>query len=202
VTVSLEALAERISICTLCPLSKSRTMAVPGEGRRDAEVMFVGEGPGVDEDRLGRPFVGAAGRHLDTLLSKIGLKREEVYITNVVKCRPPGNRVPTWDEREACRPYLEEQIMLIKPVLICPLGNTALETLTGRFSISRFHGKLFEKDERLFFPMYHPAAALHNPDLKHTLERDMLELKRTLDELKIRGYEASKSDAKLEDFLF
>ncbi|MFQ6135423.1 MAG: uracil-DNA glycosylase [Nitrososphaerales archaeon] len=199
--MSLEDLASKIRVCTLCPLSKSRTLAVPGEGPSDADLTFVGEGPGAEEDVQGRPFVGAAGKYLDILLALIGLKREEVFITNIVKCRPPGNRAPERGERDACSPYLKAQIRIINPKLICTLGNTALETLTGVSSISRAHGKPLKKADRLFFPMYHPAAALHNPALKSTLESDMLKLKDTLNMLDTHSTTFEGADTKLDDFL-
>lgn len=199
--MSLEDQAAKIRVCTLCPLSKSRTLAVPGEGPSDADLMFVGEGPGAEEDIQGRPFVGAAGKYLNTLLALIGLKREEVFITNIVKCRPPGNRAPEWDERDACSPYLKAQIRIINPKLICTLGNTALETLTGERSISRAHGIPLKKTTHIIFPMYHPAAALHNPALKSTLESDMHKLTDTLDMLETSSTIFEGADTKLDDFI-
>ncbi len=163
--------------------------------------MFVGEGPGAEEDIHGQPFIGAAGKHLDTLLNLIGLKREDVFITNTVKCRPPGNRAPDRVERDACSPYLQAQIQAISPKLICTLGNTALETLTGESSISRSHGTPLRKSGHLFFPMYHPAAALHNSGLKSTLESDMRKLKDTLNTLETSGNTFKSAEAKLDDFL-
>jgi uracil-DNA glycosylase family 4 len=199
--LTLEETADQIRSCTLCPLSKSRILAVSGEGPAAADLMFVGEGPGAEEDRQGRPFVGAAGKHLDSLLNLIGLRRDDVFITNIVKCRPPGNRVPTWDERNACSPYLKDQIRIIRPRLVCTLGNTALETLIGGSSISRNHGRLVTKEDILVFPMYHPAAALHNPTLKPVLESDMLKLKETLRDIQSSHVNLKSGVAKLDDFL-
>jgi len=199
--MSLEDIANKVQVCTQCPLSKSRTLAVPGEGPVDAELMFVGEGPGAMEDIQGKPFVGSAGKYLDTLLGLIGIKREEVFIVNIVKCRPPGNRVPSWDERNACLPYLHAQIQCINPRLICTLGNTALETLTGENSISRVHGCLLRKENNQFFPLYHPAAALHNPALRVTLESDMYELKKTLDKFEGSSYSSEINNKTLDPFL-
>lgn len=199
--MSLEEEARKIRVCTLCPLSKSRTLAVPGEGPTDAELMFIGEGPGAEEDIQGRPFVGAAGKHLDALLARVGFRRQDVFITNVVKCRPPGNRAPAWEERDACSPYLKTQIRILNPLLICLLGNTALETLTGISSISRVHGTLVKKGDRRFFPMYHPAAALHNPALKSAMEADMFKLKEAVLTLKISGSTSESGHVRLDEFL-
>ena len=178
--MSLEVIASKIRICTLCELHKSRTLAVPGEGSLNANVMFVGEGPGATEDTQGKPFVGSSGKYLDKLLDLISLNRKDVFIVNIVKCRPPGNRAPYLDERNACLPYLKEQIRIINPYIICTLGKTALETLTGIASISKVHGKLMKIDNVELFPLYHPAAALYNPNLRSILESDMYKLKNIL----------------------
>ncbi len=182
--MSLEKQAAKIRVCKMCSLHKSRKLAVPGEGSPNADLMFIGEGPGAEEDIQGRPFVGAAGKYLNALFAIIGLKREDVFITNVVKCRPPRNRVPKLNECKACSNYLKAQMSIIKPKLICTLGNTALETLTGESSISNTHGRLLKKTNHLYFPLYHPAAILHNPALKPILESDVNELKVTLNKLK------------------
>ncbi len=200
-SLELEEIASKVRVCTLCPLSKSRTIAVPGDGPVDAKLMFVGEAPGAEEDKQGRPFVGAAGKHLNSLLNLIGLNREKIFITNIVKCRPPENRVPTWDERNACSPYLKGQIRIIKPHLICTLGNTALETLTGTTSISRVHGQIMKKEDLLIFPLYHPAAALHNPKLKSVLESDMHKLDDALKQLQHTNSIPKRSGSKLDDFM-
>ena len=178
--MSLEVIASKIRVCTKCILHKSRNLTVPGEGPLNAELMFVGEGPGASEDIQGKPFAGLSGKFLDKLLNLITLKREDIFIVNIVKCRPPGNRAPTLNERNACLPYLKEQILAIKPNIICTLGKTALETLTRETSISKLHGTLITKDNIELFPLYHPAAALHNPTLRPILESDMYKLKHIL----------------------
>ena len=144
--------------------------------------MFIGEAPGAEEDRQGRPFVGAAGRLLTEALSLAGFRREEVFITNIVKCRPPGNRVPTNEERNACIPYLLRQMELIKPRIVCLLGRTPLETLIGPYSISKMRGKVVEKMGYKFFLTYHPAAAIYNPQLKQQFFDDIKTLKSLLGE--------------------
>jgi len=174
----LREIAAEIRGCTRCPLHRGRTLAVPGEGPADADIMFVGEGPGFQEDQQGRPFVGPAGSLLNELLQQAGLRRERVFIANLVKCRPPGNREPTPDEVLACRDYLNAQIALINPSVICTLGRPALQTLVDpQASISREHGVPRQVDGILFFPLYHPAAALHRQDLRPTLVADMRKLR-------------------------
>ncbi len=146
---------------------------MPGEGPLDADVMLVGEAPGFNEDKQGRPFVGAAGRFLEELLSVAGLKRSDVYITNVVKHRPPENRPPQPDELQACKPYLDRQIDLLQPKLIVTMGRFSLQTFFPGDSISRVHGQIRTVGGRHFFNMYHPAAALHQQTLRQTLLDDM-----------------------------
>lgn len=177
----LEELHDLIRSCQKCPLWEGRTNAVPGEGAEDARVVFVGEGPGEQEDLQARPFVGPAGQLLNELLVHAGLQREQVFITNLVKCRPPGNRTPLPAEVDACHPYLIAQIATVKPRLLVPLGGPALEKLLGRkFSISQIHGRLLEQRGLRFFPLYHPAAALHRGTLRQTLFEDALSLRQTL----------------------
>ena len=166
---ALQDLVARISSCPDCDLCKTRTRAVPGEGPEQAQIMLVGEGPGFREDQQGRPFVGPAGRFLEELLESIGLKRTDVYITNVVKCRPPQNRDPLPDEVEACRKYLEEQIRTISPAVIVTLGRHSLAWFFPRDTISKVHGQIREKDGIQFLHMYHPAAALHSGGLRQTI---------------------------------
>lgn len=174
---SLDRVTEEVVGCTICMLSRSRKLAVPGEGPARAPLMFVGEAPGFHENEQGRPFVGAAGQLLEELLAMIGLERSDVYITNVVKCRPPGNRDPEPQEVEACRPYLERQIELISPRIIVTLGRHSMATLMGKAEpISRAHGRPRRVRGRLIYPMYHPAAALRQPSLRKVLEEDMLRL--------------------------
>ncbi len=175
------ALYARIRECDLCPLARTRTHAVPGEGPLDSEVMFIGEAPGLNEDRQGRPFVGQAGQFLDELLAAAGLQRSGVYICNVLKCRPPNNRDPLPGEIEACRDYLDEQIALIDPLLIVTLGRFSMARWFPGQSISRIHGKVVERDGRLVAPMYHPAAALHQQALRATIIHDFELLPAVLD---------------------
>ncbi len=178
----LQLIHSEILECTKCELHKSRTNAVPGEGPYDARIMFVGEGPGQNEDEQGRPFVGAAGKFLTELLESIGMKRSNVFITNIVKCRPPNNRAPRKPEIEACNPYLQSQIKLINPRIVCALGTPAITTLMGdEYSASRFHGKPLTKGGVTLLPMYHPAATLYDASLKETLFHDFQILKKLLE---------------------
>ena len=179
---SLEEVAQRVSVCTDCDLCRSRVKAVPGEGPATAEIMFIGEGPGWHENQQGRPFVGAAGQFLNELLASIGLKREDVYITNVVKCRPPGNRDPLPDEVAACSKYLDAQLELIKPKVIVTLGRHSMARFFPGARISQIHGQARRDNGIIYFPMYHPAAALHQQSLRATVEADMLKLPRLLAE--------------------
>jgi uracil-DNA glycosylase family 4 len=172
----LSKLAEQVAACTQCILSKSRTKAVPGEGPENAQILFVGEGPGFHEDKQGRPFVGAAGQFLEELLAGIGMKREEVFITNVVKCRPPGNRDPMPEEIEACRAYLDRQIELINPRVVVTLGRYSMARWFPNAKISAIHGQPRKIDGRLIVPMFHPAAALHQPSLRKDVEADFCKL--------------------------
>jgi len=169
----LERLAAEVRECTKCPLHRGRTHAVPGEGPEDADIMFIGEGPGFHEDQQGRPFVGAAGQFLEELLNGIGLTREQVYITNVIKCRPPGNRDPLPREVDACEPYLDRQIELIQPTVVVTLGRFSMARAFPNARISRVHGDPRKIGGIVYYPMYHPAAALHRPSLRGTVEEDM-----------------------------
>ena len=183
---ALAALAVEIEACRACPLGSHRTQSVPGEGSPNAELLLVGEAPGAHEDAAGRPFVGAAGKLLDLLLNLIGLQRPQVYILNVVKCRPPENRDPGPTEIAACSGFLERQLALLQPVIIAPLGRHALRAFAPEAKISEAHGAPFQGETRqtpvgtTLFPLYHPAAALHNGALRPTLERDMGALSRAL----------------------
>ncbi|UCC69689.1 MAG: uracil-DNA glycosylase [Armatimonadota bacterium] len=180
---ALQEVHSQIRRCRRCPLGRTRTKAVPGEGAPEASLMFVGEAPGGDEDQQGRPFVGPAGRLLTHLLKTIGLDRRQVFITNVVKCRPPGNRDPSPEEIAACNEYLLTQIALITPKVLCTLGRFAGQTLIDkRLSISREHGKPRRVSGILYLPLYHPAAALHQARLIDSLEADMRQLRRVLAE--------------------
>jgi len=178
----LTELYEEIAACQRCDLAKSRTQTVPGEGPEDAEIMFIGEAPGFHEDRQGRPFVGAAGRFLEELLASIGLKREDVYICNVIKCRPPGNRDPLSDEIEACKPFLDRQIEIINPKLIVTLGRYSMARYFPNAQITRIHGQPKRIGNRIYYPMFHPAAALHQPKWRSAVEEDMLKIPQLLKE--------------------
>jgi len=178
----LDEIAAQVRGCKRCPLHRSRTKPVPGEGDPDADVMFIGEAPGYYEDQQGRPFVGNAGQLLDRLLGIAGLRRTDVFIGNILKCRPPKNRDPGPDERAACAEYLDAQIATIQPLVICLLGRVPLQTLLDPGgSITRLHGKPQERDGILWVPLFHPAAALHRADYMPHLEQDMANLKQILD---------------------
>ncbi|MCD6147807.1 uracil-DNA glycosylase [bacterium] len=179
----LEDIRKEVLNCRKCGLCNTRTNPVVGEGNPKAKIMFVGEAPGFNEDRMGRPFCGAAGRVLDELLESIGIKRGDVYISNLLKCRPPGNRDPQKEEISACSPFLERQIEIIKPKIICPLGRYSMRFLMEKYGlkdkiepISRIHGKVFEVNNLFqkikIIPLYHPAVATYNINMKEVLKRD------------------------------
>ena len=169
---NLDDVALSVRTCTDCPLHRGRTNAVPGEGSPAAELMFIGEGPGFHEDRQGRPFVGPAGQLLEGLLASIGTNRENVFIANMIKCRPPDNRDPQPAEISACSKYLDRQIELVDPKIIVTLGRFSLGRFFPGESITRARGRLRQKDGRLIFPVMHPAAALRRPELRATLVDD------------------------------
>ena len=169
----LEVLAAEVAKCTRCLLHQGRTRAVPGEGPENADIMFIGEAPGFHEDQQGRPFVGAAGRFLEELLASIELKRTDVYIANVIKCRPPGNRDPLPEEMEACKPFLDRQIELVQPKIVVTLGRFSMARAFPKARISHIHGQPRKIGGIVYYPMYHPAAALHQPSLRRTVEDDM-----------------------------
>ena len=181
--VRLEEIAEQVRGCPKCELARTRTHAVPGEGNPGARVMLIGEAPGFYEDRDGRPFVGNAGKFLNDLLARAQLQREDVFITNVVKCRPPGNRDPLPDEMAACAPYLEGQIDAIDPDVIVTLGRISMSRWFPGERISKIHGKAKRDGRRLIVPMYHPAAALHQSALRSTIEEDFERLPKMLMEV-------------------
>ena len=169
----LKKLRDEIGVCRRCKLSNGRKNIVFGEGSADAKLMFIGEGPGRDEDIQGRPFVGEAGQILDSLINKRGWKREEVYIANIVKCRPPGNRAPEEDEIAACRPFIERQIEIIRPKVIISLGNVATHSLLGiKMPISKARGKFYSYKDIPVMPTFHPAYFLRNPKDKHLTWED------------------------------
>ena len=172
----LAVLTQSIEQCTRCLLHRGRTKAVPGEGPADAQIMFIGEAPGFHEDQQGRPFVGAAGRFLEDLLGSIGLTREQVFIANVIKCRPPGNRDPLPEEMAACKPFLDRQIELIQPKIVVTLGRFSMARAFPKARISHIHGQPRKIGGIVYYPMYHPAAALHQPSLRRTIEEDMKQI--------------------------
>lgn len=182
--VSWPSLTEEITNCQKCRLCAARTHAVPGEGNPHARLMFIGEGPGRDEDLTGRPFVGRAGQLLDKMIASIGLSREEVYIANVVKCRPPQNRAPEMDEVAACMPYLRAQVGLIRPQVIVLLGSSALGAILGpEHRITRERGAWIERKGVFFMPTFHPAALLRDESKKRPVWEDLKKVRDKLQEL-------------------
>lgn len=173
---ALTELYKEIALCQRCEISKFRTKAVPGEGAEDAEIMFIGEAPGWHEDQQGRPFVGQAGKFLDELIASIKLDRRQVYIANVIKCRPTGNRDPLPVEIGNCCQWLDRQIELVSPKIIITLGRYSMSRFFPGKSISKVHGTSVEKDGVMYFAMYHPAAALHQQSLRQTIMDDMLKI--------------------------
>jgi DNA polymerase len=180
----LEILRRNVIECTKCELCKTRTNSVPGKGNFQSDVIFVGEAPGRNEDKLGEPFVGIAGQRLVLALQDAGISRESVYITNVVKCRPPNNRVPTISERGTCRDYLEKEISIIKPKIICILGNTAFNSILGGSEITKYRGKIVKKNNQFYFLTVHPAATIYNQELISVLKEDINKLFGLIRELK------------------
>ncbi len=178
---SLEEVASQVRNCHDCPLAEGRTNAVPGEGPPDARIMFIGEGPGHHEDRLGRPFVGAAGGFLEELLASIGLKRQDVFIANMVKCRPPNNRDPLPAEVSQCSKYLDRQIELLDPELVVTLGRFSMSKFIQNETISRARGKVRKINGINVYPVMHPAAALHRQELRKTIESDFLAIPELLE---------------------
>ena len=172
----LETIKQNVIKCTKCDLCKTRTNAVPGKGNFQSDVIFVGEAPGRNEDKNGEPFIGVAGKKLSIALDEAGISRDDVYITNIVKCRPPNNRVPTTNERDTCKEYLKQEISIIKPKLICILGNTAFNSILGGSEITKFRGKVVRKDNLLYFLTIHPAATIYNQKLIDVLKNDIVKL--------------------------
>ena len=173
---SLEQVRNQVISCTKCDLCKTRSYSVPGKGNHNSDIIFIGEAPGRSEDKIGEPFVGAAGKKLSDALKYAGISRSQVYITNVVKCRPPNNRVPTQIEKESCRNYLESEIAIIKPKVICIMGNTAYQTILGGANITKERGKFIKKNGRVYFLTIHPAAVIYNQKLLDSLKSDMKKL--------------------------
>ncbi len=190
----LDVIAQEVRSCTKCRLHEGTKHGVPGEGRPDAEILFVGEGPGFYEDAQGRPFVGAAGKLLSEMLQGIGMTRDDVFITNIVKHRPPGNRDPLPDEREACGEYLERQIREIDPVLIVTLGRHSMATFFGpTVKISQVHGTAKPWRDILAYACFHPAAALHQPRYMDALREDFAGLPKALEQARQRAAERRAS---------
>ena len=179
----IEKIKQQVIECTKCELSKTRTNSVAGKGNFKSDVIFVGEAPGKNEDLKGEPFIGIAGKKLSIALKSAGITREEVYITNIVKCRPPNNRVPTSIERDTCQEYLKKEIEIIKPKIICILGNTAFGSLLDGKEITKFRGKIVSKDNQLYFLTVHPAATIYNQKLIRVLEKDIKKLFMMIKEL-------------------
>jgi uracil-DNA glycosylase len=187
---ALKQIAQEVSGCTQCALHATRKLSVPGEGPADADILFIGEGPGFHENEQGRPFVGAAGKFLGELLASIGLKREQVFICNVVKCRPPENRDPLPEEISACQGYLDRQIAAIQPAVIVTLGRFSMARYFGGVKISGVHGQGRKVDGKLVVAMFHPAAALHQPGLKQSILDDFSRLPAMIEQMR---QEASRS---------
>jgi len=181
---ALSELNKNIALCQQCEIAKFRTKVVPGEGAEDADILFIGEAPGWHEDQQGLPFVGPAGQFLDQLLASIGMRRGEVFIANVIKCRPTGNRDPLPVEIGNCRKWLQRQIELISPKMIVTLGRYSMAMFFPGKSISKIHGTAQKRDGVICYAMYHPAAALHQQSLRQTIEADMLKIPSILAEVK------------------
>jgi uracil-DNA glycosylase len=190
---ALVELCEEIAACQDCEFARHRARVVPGEGAEDAGLFFIGEAPGWHEDQQGRPFVGPAGQFLDQLLASIGLRREDVYIANVIKCRPPQNREPLPGEIEACRRWLDRQIEIVQPVMIVTLGRYSLARYFPNESIGKVHGRPRKLEGIIYYPMYHPAAALHQGSLRSVIETDMLRIPQILAKAKELPQEAAEA---------
>jgi len=182
---ALDELYQEIALCQQCEIAKYRTKVVPGEGAEDADIMFIGEAPGWHEDQQGRPFVGPAGKYLDELLASIGLGRGQIYIANVIKCRPQVNRDPLPAEIQNCRNWLERQIEIIRPKMIVTLGRYSMAMFFPGKSISKIHGTAQKRDNVVYYAMYHPAAALHQQSLRRVIEEDMLKIPSLLTQAEI-----------------
>ena len=180
---SLDGIREKVVSCTKCELCHDRTNSVPGKGAKDSKIIFIGEAPGRSEDKKGEPFVGAAGKKLSIALEYAGISRDSIYITNVVKCRPPNNRVPTQVEQDACSEYLRAEIALIKPKVICIMGNTAFNSLLGGNNITKNRGKIVIRDGMRYFLTVHPAAAIYNQELLEVLKEDMKKLVKIISDI-------------------
>ena len=182
--LSLEIIQEKVKTCEKCDLCITRKNAVPGKGNHHADIVFIGEAPGKNEDECGEPFIGTAGKKLNDALKNAGLERSDVYITNIVKCRPPKNRIPNDVEKSMCIDYLENELSIIKPKIICLLGNTSYHSILGGNEISKNHGKFVSKDNRMYFVTFHPAAAIYNQKLGKVFKNDIKKLMKELQKLK------------------
>ena len=180
----IEQIKQEVIKCTKCELSETRTNSVPGKGNFKSDVIFVGEAPGKNEDEKGEPFIGIAGKKLSSALENAGVSRDDIYITNIVKCRPPSNRVPKTNERETCQEYLKQEISIIKPKIICILGNTVFNSILGGSEIMKHRGKVARKDKQLYFISLHPAATIYNQKLVDVFKKDIKKLFKITRELK------------------
>ena len=198
---TIAQIAKEVSACTKCPLHEGRKKSVPGEGPATAEIMFIGEGPGFHENEQGRPFVGAAGKFLDQLLAQADVTRADVFVANVVKCRPPGNRDPLPEELAACDTYLEAQIKAINPSIIVTLGRFSMGKFVSGAKISAIHGQMRKMDDRFVIPMFHPAAALHQAALKPAILGDFAKLPDLLKEARAALGKSAVVEKKKEEAL-
>ena len=180
----IEQIKEEVIKCTKCELSETRTNSVPGKGNFKSDVIFVGEAPGKNEDEKGEPFIGIAGKKLSSALENAGVSRDDIYITNIVKCRPPSNRIPKTNERETCQEYLKQEISIIKPKIICVLGNTVFNSILGGSEIMKYRGKIAQKNKQLYFITIHPAATIYNQKLVDVFKKDIKKLFKITRELK------------------
>jgi len=194
----MQEIAKQVSVCEKCNLHLTRKHSVPGEGPINAHMLFIGEGPGFNENEMGRPFVGQAGKFLDELIGHAGFQRHEVFITNVVKCRPPENRDPLPDELSACAVYLDQQIAVINPDIIVTLGRFSMAKFFPMARISAIHGKAAWVGERLIVPMFHPAAALHQPNLKNDIISDFKALPLAIEEAQKKKMAQAQKSTEVE----
>jgi len=183
-SLSLKIIQEKVKVCKKCDLCNTRKNAVPGKGNQKADIVFIGEAPGKNEDQYGEPFIGRAGKKLDDALENAGLTRNNIYITNIVKCRPPNNRVPNDTEKSMCSDYLENELKIISPKIICLLGNTPFYSILGGKEITKNHGKIISKDNRVYFVTFHPAATIYNQKLVKIFKEDIKKLMSELQKLK------------------
>ena len=186
-TFSIKIIQDKIKICQKCDLCITRKNAVPGKGNQNADIVFIGEAPGKSQDLCGEPFIGTAGKRLNDALENVGLTRNGVYITNIVKCRPPKNRIPTEVEKTMCSNYLENELAIINPKIICLLGNTPFYSILGGKEISKNHGKFVFKDNRRYFITFHPAATIYNQKLVKVFKNDIKKLVKELQKLNTKS---------------